>query len=285
VKQNSPVFSILLPIHRSPELLEFSIASILAQTQRDFELFIICDGAPTETNELACEYAKQDNRIKALCHEKGKRHGETYRHTALLEAKGKYVAQIADDDLWFPDHLEVLEHILKDYDFAHTIHFSIKKGGKGRMHFFNLSDQETRSRMISSKFNFFGPTFVGYRMSAYMSLAEGWSPAPTDIWSDLWMWRKFLNHPDFTFLTEFRITAISLPSPLRAEDAIEERYEEMKGLSNDFKSSNFRDVYWKEMLCDLAIERNSLITQLKAKNAELLARVGIRSRLVSWFKK
>ena len=280
--QSSPVFTVLLPIHRSPELLEFSIASVLAQTQDDFELFIICDGAPAETNDLACDYAKKDNRIKAFCHEKGERYGESYRHAALLEAKGKYIAQIADDDLWFPDHLEVLESVLKDCDFAHTIHFQIQKDGKGSMYFFDLSDQQTRNRMISTQFNFFGPSFAAYRMSAYNSLAEGWAPGPDDVWSDLWMWRKFLNHPDLTFSTDFRITAISLPSPLRDEDTIEQRYEEMKKLSNDFKAPDFRSPHWKVMLSDLAVERNSLMMQLIAERGVIRAVKKISRKLRPW---
>jgi hypothetical protein len=41
---------------------------------------------------------------------------------ALLGPSGCYIAHIADDDLWFPNHLEELEKLLSKVDFGHLIH-------------------------------------------------------------------------------------------------------------------------------------------------------------------
>ena len=68
---DAPTFTVLAPIHRPPDLLPFAIRSVLDQTRSDFELFIICDGAPEATAEAARAFAAQDRRIRAFVHPKG----------------------------------------------------------------------------------------------------------------------------------------------------------------------------------------------------------------------
>ena len=62
----SPLFSVLLPITRPPVLLPFAIESVLEQSIADFELLVICDGAPPETVACGGAYAKSDAREGAL---------------------------------------------------------------------------------------------------------------------------------------------------------------------------------------------------------------------------
>src|SRR5262245_9622431 len=99
----SPLFAILLPITRPPAVLPLAIESVLAQTIADFELLVICDGAPPETVACAEDYAGRDPRVKVFAHPKGARHGEAYRHSALATSDARYVAHICDDDLWMPN--------------------------------------------------------------------------------------------------------------------------------------------------------------------------------------
>ena len=82
-------------------MLPFAIESVLAQSVLEFELFIICDGAPA-LYSVACarDFACLDTRVKVFPFPKGQRHGEAHRDTVLGRAAGRYVAQIADDYLW-----------------------------------------------------------------------------------------------------------------------------------------------------------------------------------------
>lgn len=50
--------------------------------------------------------------------------------------------------------------------------------------------------MLLTKFNLFGPTACGYTKEAYLRLPIGWEAAPEEVFSDLFMWRKFLAHRD-----------------------------------------------------------------------------------------
>src|SRR5215212_6860014 len=108
----APLFTVLLPVTRPPLLLPCAIESVLEQAIGDFDLCVICDGAPPETVACAEEYARRDPRVKVLVFPKGERHGEAHRHTALSDSAARYVAHITDDDLWFPDHLAEMEKLL-----------------------------------------------------------------------------------------------------------------------------------------------------------------------------
>ena len=222
------LFTIILAIHRSPEFLPLAVASVLAQQQDDFELFIVCDGAPQATADVANRLAKGDGRIQVRAHPKGERHGEIYRHQVLQETRGKYVAHIADDDLWMPNHLSELEKLLSDYDFGNLLHVFIDLDGVIRTHPYDLADPAVRMKMLTEKFNFFGPSVAGYRRSVYEQLPVGWSPAPEDLWADLYMWRKFLALPDIKVATRFAVTSVILPTtPYHGEKSVAERCQDM----------------------------------------------------------
>lgn len=205
------LFTVLLPVHRPPLLLPFSTDTVLKQELADFELFIICDGAPAETGKWAKQMEKQDSRIHAFINGKGERHGEAWRHAALLQAHGRYVAHINDDDLWFPNHLTEMEALLRNADFGNLLHVNVSSSGEPRCIFADLGDEQVRRHMLDTRFNIFGPTVAGYTLEAYKRLHGGWSPAPPYLYSDLHMWRKFLTTPGLKFATRFAVTSLHFP--------------------------------------------------------------------------
>lgn len=229
---SEPFFTILLPVVRPPHLLAYAIRSVQAQTVANFELFVICDGAPEATVDYARSVAAVDDRIRVLAFKKGQRHGEAYRHGVLVQASAPYVAQIADDDIWFPDHLSELALLLREVDFGNLLMTRIGLDGEIALHVGDLGFDLTRKRMLETNWNFFGPTVAGYRLSAYRRLPVGWSPAPRDIPTDLFMWRKFLRQPGLTFGTRFSIQALHLATSLRPEMTIEEREVELGRLAD-----------------------------------------------------
>jgi glycosyltransferase involved in cell wall biosynthesis/regulator of replication initiation timing len=225
----TPRFTILLAVVRPPTLLPFAVESVLAQTVEEFELFVICDGAPVETIDCAREHARRDPRIKVLVFPKGERIGEAHLHNALLAASGRYVAHIEDDDLWFPAHLEEMEQLLRIADFGHLMHVWAKPNESIEMLPSNLARPEFRQRMLEEKFNRFGFSVCGYRLEAYRRLLpEGWAPGPKGLWPDLNMWRKFLRRDDMKFGTRMAVTALVLAGGFRAEMSLEERARESR---------------------------------------------------------
>lgn len=222
-----PAFTILLPVHRPPALLPFAVASVQAQERQDFELFIICDGAPPETVACAEELAGRDSRIRVFAHPKGARSGEAYRHQALQFAQGRYVCHIGDDDLWLPNHLSEMESLLTDVDFGNLLHVEADTDGEVALVAGDLANPQTRQRMLERTFNIFGLTVGGYRLSAYRALPVGWSPAPPGLASDLHMWRRFLAQGDLRFGTRSAVTSVKFAASCRSGWTMEQRALEM----------------------------------------------------------
>ncbi|HEX6119472.1 MAG TPA: glycosyltransferase family A protein [Dongiaceae bacterium] len=238
---SGPAFTVLLPVHRPPALLRYAIASVQAQKRRDFELFVICDGAPPETAALARQCATGDARIRVFEHPKGEGNGELYRHQALQVARGKYVCQIADDDLWLPNHLTEMAILLRAAYFGHISMVWLMPDETLDVARQDLTDPAIRQRMLTENWNLFGPTTAGYRLSAYRDLPDGWSPAPREIASDLFMWRKFLARPELRVGTRYAITSAHFATPHRQDWPLAQREAEQRR--------------WAERLADPALRR------------------------------
>ena len=190
----NPAATVLIPTHDHAECLRHSIGSVLDQTLRNFELLVVGDGVQDPTRAIIAELSAQDSRIRFFDLPKGARKGERHRHAVLQEhATGRFVAYLGDDDVWMPNHLEVMANLLEDADFGHTLHVGIE--GTGELVFIpaDLENPEFRARMLNEPFNCFDFTFGGHSLEAYRRLRQGWEPPPPDCpWSDLHSWRQFL---------------------------------------------------------------------------------------------
>ena len=154
--------TVMIPTYNHTETIRRSIASVQNQSVQDYELFIVGDGAPNETDRIIEDIQKRDNRIRYFPHKKDPAQGEIYRHQALQEANGAIVCYLSDDDLWLPTHLETMQTILKESDFAHTLHVDVKINGEISANGGDLSSQITRDRMLYTKWNFFGLSVTGH---------------------------------------------------------------------------------------------------------------------------
>jgi hypothetical protein len=224
-----PAFTILLPVVRPPDLMHLAVTSVLTQTRQDFELFIVGDGAPPETIQAAEQIARRDNRVRVFAFPRGERHGELHRHAALEHARGTYICHIADDDLWFPDHLAEMAELLSQFEFGHLLHIEVKPDHTLFNALANLGDPATQAKMVAERFNFFGLSNAGYRLETYRRLPCGWSPAPEDVPTDLAMWRKFLKSSGIAAGTRFVFTSIHFAVPDRRSWSTAQRLEEIQG--------------------------------------------------------
>ncbi len=258
-----PTFTIMLPVNRAPALLPFAVASVRAQTRGDFELMIICDGAPAETVDCAQALAAEDPRLSVRVHEKGANRGEIWRHMALCDARGRFVCQLGDDDLWLPNHLAEVERLLAVADFGNMLHVEMRPGGEVVTIAADLANPELRQAMLDGMTNLAGPTCSAYRLAAYRSLPEGWTPAPPDIWSDLFMWRKFLRQPGLTFATRFAISAVCLPAALRWGWSLEKRQEETRLYAARVQDPAWRCDYINDALRQAADNFNQRLQQAR----------------------
>ena len=267
---SAALFTVLLPVHRPPALLPFAIESVLAQRETRFRLCIVCDGAPPGTIACAREFAARDARVEVFAFDKGERHGEAHRHHVLRSAGTEFVAQIGDDDLWFPDYLTELAALLAHADFGNLPQTELTLEGDIGIHAADLGHPVIRRKMLEEKWNMVGPTFVGYRLSAYHQLPEGWSPAPTDIWTDLYMWRKFLAVPGSRFATRFSVQGIKLSAETRQTLTLAERASETAAFANRVSDPLARSRFQIKALEQLAVGQRHMHGVLEAESISRL---------------
>lgn len=103
---NEHLVSIITPTFRHGRWIVECIESVLSQSYRNWEMFIIDDGSEDDTDKLIFPYLK-DKRITYLYQENRGvwRLAENYNR-ALKLSKGEYIAILEGDDFWPPDKLE-----------------------------------------------------------------------------------------------------------------------------------------------------------------------------------
>ena len=101
----SDLVSIITPSYKSERFISQTIDSVLAQTYQKWEMIIVDDVSPDNSNEIIEEYCKKDSRIKLIKLEKNSGPAVA-RNRAIEEAQGRYIAFLDADDLWNPEKLK-----------------------------------------------------------------------------------------------------------------------------------------------------------------------------------
>lgn len=96
--------SVVMPVYNTAHFLPETIESILDQTHRRLEFFIIDDASPDDSWRVIEDYARKDSRIVAIRNDVNVGVVRT-RNTGVERASGKYVALMDGDDVALPERL------------------------------------------------------------------------------------------------------------------------------------------------------------------------------------
>lgn len=99
---NEPAVSIVVPLYNKQDHIADTIASVLSQTEQDFELIVVNDGSTDASVEAIQPYI---GRIVFI--DQANSGPSIARNRGIEEAKGRYIAFLDADDLWLPKKLEV----------------------------------------------------------------------------------------------------------------------------------------------------------------------------------
>lgn len=98
--------SVIIPVYNTEKYLEEAVNSIINQTLREIEIIIVNDGSTDNSIQILENFAKLDNRIIILTHEKNKGLSEA-RNTGIKEIRGEYIYFFDSDDILETDCLEL----------------------------------------------------------------------------------------------------------------------------------------------------------------------------------
>jgi glycosyltransferase involved in cell wall biosynthesis len=115
-----PAITAMMLVRDRADLLEAAAASVLAQTDPDFELVILDDGSVDDTFEVAARIAAGDVRTRVrVLHNEQSVGIPAARNQVLAAARGHYIAICDSDDLSRPERF-ARERALLDADPAVT---------------------------------------------------------------------------------------------------------------------------------------------------------------------
>ena len=100
----NPKISVIMPIYKGGKYLYYSLRSIQNQKMKDIEIILIDDNSPDDTLLIVNEYMKKDPRIRLIKNEINRKVLYS-KSIGALNAKGKYIIQLDQDDLFIRDDI------------------------------------------------------------------------------------------------------------------------------------------------------------------------------------
>ena len=100
-----PKISVVIATYNRPQFLQRAIDSVLAQTFKDFELIVIDDHSDKPPN---IKLPDGEDRLVAMRLPHNTGYAVKPRNVGIMIARGDYISYLDDDNVYLPNHLEVL---------------------------------------------------------------------------------------------------------------------------------------------------------------------------------
>lgn len=129
---NTPLVSVVIATYNYSSVLKYAIQSVLWQTYHNFELWVIGDGCTDDSEAVVASFA--DSRVHWVNLPENTGSQAAPNNEGIARASGKYIAYLGHDDLWVPNHLQVLVEKLETSgaDLAHTLLMMVWNANQSR---------------------------------------------------------------------------------------------------------------------------------------------------------
>jgi len=124
----APFFTVVIPVFNRAAALGRALRSVLAQTERDFEIVVVDDGSADDPKAVAESFA--DPRIRF--HRQANAGGGAARNAGIDLAHGTLVAFLDSDDVFLPHHLRTMRELLESRPNTAGYARTIVDRGRGR---------------------------------------------------------------------------------------------------------------------------------------------------------
>jgi glycosyltransferase involved in cell wall biosynthesis len=103
--RSGPIISVVMPSYNHEKYIADAIHSIISQSVKDLELIVVDDFSMDGSRYIIQSWSDKDSRIKAIFHSKREGIARTV-NDGIKNAKGRYIALTASDDMLKQDALE-----------------------------------------------------------------------------------------------------------------------------------------------------------------------------------
>ncbi|MDR1045204.1 MAG: glycosyltransferase [Candidatus Adiutrix sp.] len=137
---DKPKVTVLISTYNRPQYLAEAIESVVRQRFQDWELIVLNDGG-VDVGEVVEKFA--DPRIIYVPDRKNRGAARRFNQGLAL-ARGEYVTYLGDDDLFYPNHLEVLSRALDEHPEVALAYSDLYAAS-------SLADRKTGRRYVLDK--------------------------------------------------------------------------------------------------------------------------------------
>lgn len=184
------MISIAMTTYNGEKYLREQLDSILIQTYKDIELIICDDCSSDNTKNILSEYANKDKRVKIFFNEKNLGFKKNFEKAVNL-CTGDFIALSDQDDIWFPEHLNMLFENIKDYPMSVGNAVLIDSSGKELGQLLNQNEGlfiwPSDSQKLIYRIILGGNCFQGASSLFRASFIKKVLPIPSDVlYHDAW---------------------------------------------------------------------------------------------------
>jgi glycosyltransferase involved in cell wall biosynthesis len=213
-----PFVSVITATYNWSSVLRYAIQSVLWQTLQDFEMLIIGDGCTDDSAEVVASL--HDPRLRWHNLQENSGHQSVPNNTGLAMARGKYVAYLGHDDLWYPTHMAGLVNELEktNADIANSVCLMIGPPGSRVRRLVGGTFHTGTSKWMP-------PSCVMHKRSLVSEI--GYWKKYTELHvgpEDDFFYRAELNGSSFVIVKN--VTAFKFPSAWRPDSYRERRCDE-----------------------------------------------------------
>lgn len=112
--KNNPLITVIVPVYKVENYLDQCVESIINQTYKNLEIFLVDDGSPDTCPKMCDDYGAKDPRIKVIHKENGGL--SDARNAGTNVATGEYIAFIDSDDCIHEKYIEILHRLIEEND-------------------------------------------------------------------------------------------------------------------------------------------------------------------------
>jgi teichuronic acid biosynthesis glycosyltransferase TuaG len=192
VKGSSKV-SVVIPAFNQADYLREALTSVVSQTYTNLEVLVVNDGSTDGTRELVLEFVKEDSRFIYLEQENDKTYGLGARNWGMLNATGKWVALLDQDDIWYPNKIEKQINFLEQNGHIgctfSPVDFIDKHGVK-----FDIQSDATLSEYGYQELIFKNYIYVSSGIFLRKLLSLTGLPNESSGYADWWLWLSLAKH-------------------------------------------------------------------------------------------